>query len=153
MQAYLFALSFIFLLQIMCLVPTLRRCTEILKAHTLYYKLCLWWGSSHLPTFNLSTAGHKIYFREQANLQNSHLKKDWWEVSKMYILKGVAYSIHQVSVYIRISVLEQGHTVTFKINVLSYLQGLAYKEIILFGLFPRTHSSKLHFVLDINWKQ
>lgn len=63
--------------QIICFIPTLRRYTEILKAHTLYYKLCLWWGSRHQPTFNLSTAGHKTNFREQANLQNSHLKKNW----------------------------------------------------------------------------
>lgn len=60
------------------------------------------------------------------------------------------YCIHEASVCIRISVLEVAFTVTFKINVLSYFQGLAYKEIILFGVFPSTHSSKLHFVLDIN---
>lgn len=72
------------------------------------------------------------------------------EVGKTYILKSVTYSIHEASVYIRISVLGTGYAVAFKINVLSYFQGLAYKEIILFGLFPRTHSSKLHLVLDIN---
>lgn len=75
------------------------------------------------------------------------------EVGTTYTLKGVACSIHEASAHIRISGLETGYTVTFKINVLSYFQALASKEIILFGLFPRTHSSKLHFVLDINWKQ
>lgn len=31
------------------------------------------------------------------------------------------HSIHQASVYIRISVLEQDYTVTLKLNALSYL--------------------------------
>jgi len=90
-----------------------------------------------------------ISVNRQTFKTNSRKRTDR-EAGKTYILKGVVYSIHEASVYIRISGLETGYTVIFEMNVLSYFQGLAYKEIILFGLFPRTHPSKLHFVLDTN---